>query len=806
MSLLRKHTEAADDQSYDAFLSYNSKDRPDVEMIASRLNQEGIRVFFDRSSLSPGERWQRRLEQALHRSNKIVVFLGPYGIEKWQELEVQLAIKEKAKGQIIPVLLPGGIDASGFLALYNRIDLGKDYQNELQRLVMTIKEVDAKVPPSPPREHLLDYQKTYRVQMVNAFKKTLPPYGMEPSDFVDNFDYRIGDVVRRDTVVPNTPCFSFIQQTIGKQPVFCVGNYGMGKTTLARYLFVRWPEQLESVLSIFIKLEDKDLADFSIIKLSELVFTHLTKERCFKAAIEREHQKPLGNVKQPFIEAINSLLAQSKIGLILDGIDEACPDDATLKRFREVLMGLSGPVFVTCRREFILFFDAFEPTDRISWMELRDWGRPQWDVYINHLRESHSDKSLAIKELESKLSETAIEPSRDERAFRDLAKRPLFLKMLTDLLFENSAYLEISQNHGVSLAEVYYEFIQMTLRENWKRKPGEEKLRKEDFVEDVFGLLRWLATKLYRREGAEGGIPIPEAEVHCNNGKKDGNYLYLDDERLLTYLQESTLLSVLRRTKSRRLVFSHNSFMEYLVGHSLAHDIFSGSLEEAHCGDIWSEFQTYEVSEHFISEVDLICIKRGLSTEERNLHLAVAFSRILEASDLRKTADYQENAEEVLYYAGWFEITDEAVVTQLLQIIANPSHYRTVYYRTASLALSKIKSTTYCEQYVLSLIESLKGDREAFEQDAGIQRDYYGKTRIREILGGELEDYIEGTKTTDFSSYKAWAYFTADMTRRHSEREHDCLFLGRIREAARTFKHVGMLEICDEIERILKAP
>jgi hypothetical protein len=97
--------------TWDAFLSYNSKDREAVEAIALWLEDEGgVRLFFDRWRLVAGDASQEALEHALELSRVCVVCLGPSGLGPWQTKEVRVAIDRMVTQgalRIIPVILPG---------------------------------------------------------------------------------------------------------------------------------------------------------------------------------------------------------------------------------------------------------------------------------------------------------------------------------------------------------------------------------------------------------------------------------------------------------------------------------------------------------------------------------------------------------------------------------------------------------------------------------------------------------------------------------------------------------------------------
>jgi hypothetical protein len=96
---------------YDVFLSHHSGDKPQVEALAARLeDEEGLRPFLDKWHLIPGEPWQEALEEALDQSRTCAVFLGASGLGSWENEEMRAALDERVRNKsfrVIPVLLPG---------------------------------------------------------------------------------------------------------------------------------------------------------------------------------------------------------------------------------------------------------------------------------------------------------------------------------------------------------------------------------------------------------------------------------------------------------------------------------------------------------------------------------------------------------------------------------------------------------------------------------------------------------------------------------------------------------------------------
>jgi energy-coupling factor transporter ATP-binding protein EcfA2 len=113
-------------QSFDLFLSYNSRDHEQVEDLARRLRQHRLTLFFDRWYLAPGLRWRPALEDTLASCRAVVVCVGPNGMGTWQQREIDVALDRQnrdAQFPVIPLLLPGSEAPLGFLRQLMWVDL-----------------------------------------------------------------------------------------------------------------------------------------------------------------------------------------------------------------------------------------------------------------------------------------------------------------------------------------------------------------------------------------------------------------------------------------------------------------------------------------------------------------------------------------------------------------------------------------------------------------------------------------------------------------------------------------------------------
>jgi WD40 repeat protein/energy-coupling factor transporter ATP-binding protein EcfA2 len=116
------------EHAYDAFISYNSKDYNEAQLVARALIARDLRVAWGREYLQPGVPWLEVLEKTLDSSKAIVVLIGPDGLGLWQRREVESTLDRQAQDRemsVIPVLLPGAIPIPRFLSLNTWVDLSK---------------------------------------------------------------------------------------------------------------------------------------------------------------------------------------------------------------------------------------------------------------------------------------------------------------------------------------------------------------------------------------------------------------------------------------------------------------------------------------------------------------------------------------------------------------------------------------------------------------------------------------------------------------------------------------------------------
>ena len=113
---------------FDVFLSYNSKDGPEVRRIAEELKKVRLRPWVDYDCLVPGRRWIPELEEVIGDIPCAAVFIGPEGRGPWEEVEVEGMLIQMIErdAAVMPVLLPGApedVRLPPFLKTLTRVNM-----------------------------------------------------------------------------------------------------------------------------------------------------------------------------------------------------------------------------------------------------------------------------------------------------------------------------------------------------------------------------------------------------------------------------------------------------------------------------------------------------------------------------------------------------------------------------------------------------------------------------------------------------------------------------------------------------------
>jgi hypothetical protein len=660
----------------------------------------------------------------------------------------------------------------------------------------------------------------YHKRLKCRFTREDWPYAVDKKMFVGAFGfdtYRFGHKTDKDTIT-NKNCIPFIVRRVRQQPVFCLGYYGMGKTTISKFLFVNYSKYSKGEYVVYVNLGDLSLFELSPDNFTDEVARKMCKDFVEGCTKGQNARTDAGFVREYFKE----FLKNKRVVLILDGVDEAISNKQSLIKFAELLKSLRWTYLLTSRSEFYAFIDAIKDPmrDRSHLViELRPWGWQQWDRYIENLYRKIPEKAPLVKRLKSRLG---------DRMYGNLPERPLFLKMICDIELDNETNLEIPPELRSNRAQIYHVYIKWKIRDDYKRKRGKEfwKSDEEQFVKECFELFRRLAHIEYEKSlpkgGAAGffakdddpramyeysGFTKPDIESVC----RDMSVLTL---RLLidSLFGESTFFSTIRREKKEKghdlFRFSHKSFCEYLAAFNLADSIFGRRVEDAECGPSWNLYQTHEVSTHFQDEVIRVCYYDKIPEQTKKGYLQTAFEKVLSGrSDFQ---DYLERVEQVLYYTGKFELNSPTILEVLQKITEDPSRVNPVYYRTAHLSLGMVLSLDYCMKYIEYLIDSYRKDKEAFLWNTKIQIGYYGRTDLQSLLRGDIDTFIKDAEShkgtvlrKGIIPLEIFSYFTClpfDVTEMDNARS----YLDKITQACDARHQLRMKRILNETRAILE--
>lgn len=128
--------------TYDVLVSHNGLDKPVVERLCRALLEAGVRPWFDKWDLAPGDLWMRVLEQV----PAVLVCIGAHGWSAWHESEWRAAVERatsRGAGMVVPVVLPGAsqdVELPVFLRDRQKADLRDEaaWEAEIARLAATL--------------------------------------------------------------------------------------------------------------------------------------------------------------------------------------------------------------------------------------------------------------------------------------------------------------------------------------------------------------------------------------------------------------------------------------------------------------------------------------------------------------------------------------------------------------------------------------------------------------------------------------------------------------------------------------------
>ena len=143
----------AQEFAHDVFLSHNSKDKSIVRALAERLRADGVRVWFDETSIAIGEHIGVALEQGLQTSRHIVLIMSPHTFasdwvtaERWSALFPDPLNKNR---RFVPVLL-ADCQIPQILQSYKFVDYRDQSDAAYAQILNACKAQNRPVTPRPP--------------------------------------------------------------------------------------------------------------------------------------------------------------------------------------------------------------------------------------------------------------------------------------------------------------------------------------------------------------------------------------------------------------------------------------------------------------------------------------------------------------------------------------------------------------------------------------------------------------------------------------------------------------------------------
>ena len=376
--------------------------------------------------------------------------------------------------------------------------------------------------------------------------------------------------------------------------VLIEGDPGMGKTTYLQKLAYDWANKQNEWDASFPEIEVLLLLRCNDIKSS---IWEAIDEQILSEDIDEKD-------KETFFKYIQE--NQSKVLLLLDGLDEADPCE------RDIYLSL-----VTCKLLpacHVVITSRHEVGKKVSCDNL-------WEI-VGFTKED--SKSFIRKYFQGKdrLAEKFINdhvehwyadpPDSQERGLSDLAKNPLNLTLLC-CIFEDPEEV-FSES---SRTRLYIEIVLLVLR-RYEEKNGLESNNDQDLISVYREKLKLLGR--FALDSLHKGKSYFEKE-------KD-----IDNFGFFSFQQGGT-----RSKPCTRCVFSHKSFQEFFAGFYLAFQVIDGQIDFAHV--LTDERYLKELKEVFLFMSGIIAFKSEEVGESILICMAKHISGLFRRSD-KKVKSY----------------------------------------------------------------------------------------------------------------------------------------------------------------------
>ena len=387
--------------------------------------------------------------------------------------------------------------------------------------------------------------------------------------------------------------------------VLIEGDPGMGKTTYSQKLAYDWAN----------KQNEWD-ASFPAIEVLLLLRCNDIKSSIWEAIDEQILSEDIDEkAKETFFKYIKE--NQSKVLLLLDGLDEADPCE------RDIYLSL-----LTCKLLpdcHVVITSRHEVGKKVSRYCDNLWeivGFTEEDSKSFIRKYFQGKEHLAERFIERQVKHWYADPLyRNFRGLSDLAKNPLNLTLLC-CIFENSQEVYSES----TITRLYIEIVLLVLR-GYEEKNGLESNNDQDLISVYREKLKLL--------GRFSLNSLHERKWYFEKEKDIDNFGFL------SFQQGGT-----RSKPCTRCVFSHKSFQEFFAGFYLAFQVIDGQIDFADV--LTDERYLKELKEVFLFMSGIIAFKREEIGESILICMAKHISGLFRRSD-QKVKSYMALACECVF-------------------------------------------------------------------------------------------------------------------------------------------------------------
>lgn len=121
------------------FISYSRKDKPFVDQLSKRLNQNGIDTWIDYQQIAPGDMWQNEIKKGIENSDLFIAILSDYYLSSaWTSFEFALALNKR----IIPIKISDFLSENlpKPIKQLQWIDFSSNFKNAFELLLKSIPQ------------------------------------------------------------------------------------------------------------------------------------------------------------------------------------------------------------------------------------------------------------------------------------------------------------------------------------------------------------------------------------------------------------------------------------------------------------------------------------------------------------------------------------------------------------------------------------------------------------------------------------------------------------------------------------------